>query len=452
MALITQTPQQYYQSGNYGNYSSVSLYDIINQFMVIYVGEEKIIQKARRVDVAFHAQRGMQELSYDVFRSRKAQEILIPPSLQMIIPQDYVNYVKLSLIDDAGIKHVLYPASKTSNPKNPIQDADGNFNIKALGDLTNNSTSVTLDDQYNNILVGMTVNGIGIPAGTTVTAVSVPTTVTVLTLSNAITTTQTIFGADLTFSNTDGSLAHLPDHQIHSDQADINVGNFYITFKHPTTGALVDIDALGVKVGDRVSHEAFPSNTVVTDVVSIGAGLVANIVFVSNPATISSATQNEDVVFTSTTSSSTSWKNYKKAAPSENPSQYDDNTYWPLHGERYGLNPEHSQANGSFYIDEESGKIHFSSNLAGKTIVLDYLSDGLGKETEMVVPKLAEEAMYAYITYAIISSRQNTPEYLVRRFKKERFAEVRKAKLRLSNIKLEEITQILRGKSKHIKH
>jgi len=70
----------------------------------------------------------------------------------------------------------------------------------------------------------------------------------------------------------------------------------------------------------------------------------------------------------------------------------------------------------------------------------------------MVVPKLAEEAMYAYITYAIISSRQNTPEYLVRRFKKERFAEVRKAKLRLSNIKLEEITQILRGKSKHIKH
>ena len=34
----------------------------------------------------------------------------------------------------------------------------------------------------------------------------------------------------------------------------------------------------------------------------------------------------------------------------------------------------------------------------------------------------------------------------------EKFAETRKAKLRLSNIKLEEITQILRGKSKQIKH
>ena len=43
-------------------------------------------------------------------------------------------------------------------------------------------------------------------------------------------------------------------------------------------------------------------------------------------------------------------------------------------------------------------------------------------------------------------------QQLAGRFKKEKFAETRKAKLRLSNIKLEEITQILRGKSKQIKH
>ena len=70
----------------------------------------------------------------------------------------------------------------------------------------------------------------------------------------------------------------------------------------------------------------------------------------------------------------------------------------------------------------------------------------------MVVPKLAEEAMYKWIVYGILSTRINTPEYIINRFKKEKFAETRKAKLRLSNIKLEEITQILRGKSKQIKH
>ena len=76
----------------------------------------------------------------------------------------------------------------------------------------------------------------------------------------------------------------------------------------------------------------------------------------------------------------------------------------------------------------------------------------MGTDEEMQVHKFAEEAMYKCIAYAILSTRSNTQEYLVRRFRKERFAAVRQAKLRLSNIKLEEITQILRGKSKHIKH
>ena len=70
----------------------------------------------------------------------------------------------------------------------------------------------------------------------------------------------------------------------------------------------------------------------------------------------------------------------------------------------------------------------------------------------MQVHKFAEDAMYKCIAYAILSSRTNVQEYVVQRFKKEKFAAVRTAKLRLSNIKLEELTQILRGKSKQIKH
>ena len=60
--------------------------------------------------------------------------------------------------------------------------------------------------------------------------------------------------------------------------------------------------------------------------------------------------------------------------------------------------------------------------------------------------------MYKQIAYAILSTRSNIPEYVVARYRKDAFASKRKAKLRLSNIKIEEITQVLRGKSKHIKH
>ena len=96
MGILTKTQQGYYEGNDHGNYQFVSIEDIINQFMVIYVGEEKLITKARRIDVAFHAQRGLAEFSFDTFKSVKSQEILLPPSLTMILPQDYVNYVKVS--------------------------------------------------------------------------------------------------------------------------------------------------------------------------------------------------------------------------------------------------------------------------------------------------------------------------------------------------------------------
>ena len=288
--LLNQSQQDYYNGDNFGGYQFTSLNDIINQFMIIYVGEDKIIPKARRVDVAFHAQRAMQELSFDTFKSCKAQEITVPATLQMTLPQDYVNYTKVSWVDSAGIKHLVYPTSKTSNPTKPTQDSDGSYTFDGNGNLLTDSESTT-------------------------------------------------------------------------------------------------------------------------------------------------------------------WSNYKSGTPSENQDDYQDDTYWSLDGSRYGLDPQHAQANGSFYIDCVSGKIHFSSNISGKTVILDYISDSLGTDAEMQVHKFAEEAMYKHIMYAIISTSSNPlHQQLTPRFKKERFAETRKAKLRLSNIKLEELTQILRGKSKQIKH
>ena len=53
MALFNGTHKDYYQGDDLGNYQFVSLEDIINQFMAVYVGYEKIINKVNRMDVAF---------------------------------------------------------------------------------------------------------------------------------------------------------------------------------------------------------------------------------------------------------------------------------------------------------------------------------------------------------------------------------------------------------------
>jgi hypothetical protein len=136
----------------------------------------------------------------------------------------------------------------------------------------------------------------------------------------------------------------------------------------------------------------------------------------------------------------------------ESTDTYTDPVYKTLYGQRYGENPETTQVNGWFTINERLGKFSFSSNLIDKIILLEYISDGLAYEENMKIPKLAEEAFYAYIAYAISSVRPSIPEYIINRLKKEKRAKIRNAKLRISNIKLEEISQVMRNKSKIIKH
>ncbi len=163
MALLTGTDQNYYEGSDYGNYQLVSIRDIINQFMIAYVGEEKIISKARRVDVAFHAQRALAELSFDTLKSIKSQEIELPPSLTMILPRDYVNYTKLSWSDSSGIKHPLYPTRHTSNPFKIKQDTDGNYDFQALtGDIGENldfESALVMPWAFNSAVDNSTLSG-----------------------------------------------------------------------------------------------------------------------------------------------------------------------------------------------------------------------------------------------------------------------------------------------------
>ena len=122
------------RNDNHGSYEYITLNDIINNFIVAYIGVGKLIPNVKRTDVMFHAKRGLQEFSYDTLKSIKSQELTVPPSLSVIIPQDYVNYVQLSWVDIAGVKHIIYPTRLTSNPTElPLQDANGEPTQNSFG-------------------------------------------------------------------------------------------------------------------------------------------------------------------------------------------------------------------------------------------------------------------------------------------------------------------------------
>ena len=287
---------------NYDSYSYIKLNDIINNFLVAYVGDGKLIPSVKRTDIMFHAKRCMQEFSYDTLQSTKSQELSIPPSLSVVIPQDYVNYVKASWIDNLGVKRPIYPANNlTINPfSTPLQDNRG----------------IPTQDNFGENLEGTSI-------------------------------TEARWAA----TNPDRIDGDFNQDSINS-QLDINNGF---------------------------------------------------------------------------------------------------NEYGRGYGQRYGMDPQYAQSNGWFTINHREGLMSFSSDLAGAIVVLEYISDGLSYDLDTRLPKMAEEAMYAYISHAVVASRINQPEYVVNRLKREKSASLRNAKIRLSNIKLDQIVLTMRGKSKWIK-
>ena len=286
---------------NWGSYAYTKLGDVINNFLVAYVGAGKLIPSVKRTDVIFHAKRAIQEFSYDTLKSVNKLEVSIPHNLSIAMPQDYVNYVNLYWIEQSGVKRVIMPADMlTTNPTDlflqntkgiPIQD-QFNDNI--------DTTSVTEDRWKNNIL------------------------------------------------------------------------------KERTDPEFIDDTILGLEY-----YYGWP--------------------------------QFEYV-------------------------------------QLYGLYPQFANSSGYYTINERENKFSFSANLVDKIVVIEYISDGLSTDLGTRIPKLAEEALYAYLKHAILATRINQPEYIIQRLKKEASAQLRNAKIRLSNIKLDQIVQVMRGKSKQIKH
>ena len=292
MALLNESAHNYYSGNDLGSYQFISLDDVINNFLISYVGGNKIIGKVKRTDVAFHAQRGLQEFSYDTLKSIKSQEITLPPSLVMSLPQDYVNYVKLTWVDSNGIEHMIYPTSKTSNPTPVLQNSDGDYALQAIGTLTNASATVVLDDEYTNILVGMTVLAPNIPIGTTIDDIVTAANITTITLSANATYTGT---ETLTFTPSDGSLV------LQEESSITLLATTWIAADDKITVASTT-DADSIKVGMLVSDQEFPVGTTVTDINGVIVTVSNNSV---NAGTATSLTFLSDIRISDT------WSNYK---------------------------------------------------------------------------------------------------------------------------------------------
>ena len=281
------TDQQYYEnSSNWGGYQYVSLADIINNFYLFYVGDNKIINDVDRYDIIFHAKRGLQELHYDALKDIKALELDLPDDLQLELPRDFVSLVRLSWVDGRGRFHPM---------------------------IVNNDSAIVT--------------------------------------------------------------AYLQDN------------NYNILF---------DNDGYALE-GDSV-----------TDI---------------NIAESDTDNDTYDALF----------------------------EYNP--GARFGMKTSRANINGTYRIDKKLGVIRFSSDVFGKTIVIEYVTDGLNDltEAEIKVNKLAEDYLYKHIANQILNHKFGIQEYIVRRVKNEAFAALKNLKIRMMDVHPMDLVQAGRGRDKWIK-
>lgn len=131
--------------GSLGYYQRSSVQDIIDNFVIAYVGDDKILSKVPDYEISFWAQRGIQEFSYDVLHAEKSIEIELGDSLQFPLPQDYVNYVKISLITSDGIKNPIFPVKGAINPQAITQDSDYKYMYDGDGALLASTNSIAIE-------------------------------------------------------------------------------------------------------------------------------------------------------------------------------------------------------------------------------------------------------------------------------------------------------------------
>lgn len=288
-ALPTGVTQEGYygDSSLWGAYQFTTLQDIINNFLLMYTGDDVLIPGTINRDIViFHAKRGLQELNYDALRRIKALELDIDPdTLQITVPEDFINYVRISWIDDAGKFHPLVTNEDTKISEAYLQD----------------NTYAILFDESGNVL--------------------------------------------------------------------------------------------------KASQNSYDETLI-------------------------------DDGFTEYT--------YDP----------DDNV-----GARFGLNTRKANSNGWVTIDKPSGVIKFASVIGEKTIVMEYISDGLESSSlsDVKVHKFAEEALYAYIEWQILSRLRQIQEYVVRRKHKYFHTKRLQAKSRLGGLRYEDLYQELRGRDQILK-
>lgn len=158
MAYIT--PYQYYTNGgvtptdaNWGSYQYVSLDEIMNNFLLMYVGNDKQLNNVKRHEVLFHAKQAIKGLSYDAMRNNKTVELFVGDDLKFILPPDYVDYIRISLYIN-GVLRPLTENRRANSAQGYLQDNNNDVMFDSNGEILVGQSRLDFDRINQTVYTG----------------------------------------------------------------------------------------------------------------------------------------------------------------------------------------------------------------------------------------------------------------------------------------------------------
>lgn len=118
--MASMNPQEYYEDElNHGSYVYVSLEEMVTNFIANYTGDGKILGKPKRFQIINQFKQGIKKFTINALKQIKAVELELGDTLDIILPPDYVSYVRISYVNpETGDLMVL-----SKNPNDVIGSA-----------------------------------------------------------------------------------------------------------------------------------------------------------------------------------------------------------------------------------------------------------------------------------------------------------------------------------------
>ena len=122
--MASVNPFIYDQNPSENSYVYVSLEQMVNDFEANFVGDHKVLNNVTRYNIIYWFKKAIQQFTFSTLQEIKAVELELGDTLEITLPSDYVNYVRISWLDVHTGKFIPLSENNEMNPfvKGYLQD------------------------------------------------------------------------------------------------------------------------------------------------------------------------------------------------------------------------------------------------------------------------------------------------------------------------------------------